>query len=532
MNKKIIYSLPLLCLLCCQTIHAATNALFQVDTNDSVLTIHTVTPNHSYANAGIKIDTSGYSLANIGVECQLSGNGYCLFPVSDTTPATITLAGPVGNVSFTLCLNGKGPVSCQHYSTNITATQNFVLNGVSCDSNGQKCTIVGEIEEGLNTSLVLSYFTTNGGVSWTLNPTPSVPQNSISTSLFSISCMNNGLNCKAVGYYSDNAQNLYPLSYSTLDAGVTWTLHNTPPLPNDAAQVQYSAFNHISCGNDTVNDAQNCVAVGTYTGPITFNSFVDHTTNGGATWTNTVLTQPGDISNLDPFSDLLGVSCSSSGLICTAVGFYTNYNTHAALYSYSTTNGGQTWSAPNTAFTLPADAADTQNTLQIYPLVLSGITCTSDGQNCIAVGNYYNNLNQIKPLSYETSNAGTTWTLNPTPAVPNDFLSFAALNDVSCDNAGTTCTAVGEYVNQQGLYIPLSYRTTLWTLNPTPTLPSTPVQPQQIEITGLSSISCGSTGLSCITVGDYLKAEADDSALAYYTLNGGVSWTLSVPLAP
>ena len=39
-----------------------------------------------------------------------------MFPVSDSVHALIGLAGPSGNVSITLCLNGMGPLSCQNYS--------------------------------------------------------------------------------------------------------------------------------------------------------------------------------------------------------------------------------------------------------------------------------------------------------------------------------------------------------------------------------------------------------------------------------
>lgn len=52
------------------------------------LSIKTTLPNHVYPAAGIKINTPGYSLAG----CTLIGNGYCLFSVSSTAPASITVS--------------------------------------------------------------------------------------------------------------------------------------------------------------------------------------------------------------------------------------------------------------------------------------------------------------------------------------------------------------------------------------------------------------------------------------------------------
>lgn len=49
------------------------------------LNITTVPPNHTYPLAGIKIFTPGYSPSG----CTPISNGYCLFSVSNTVPATI-----------------------------------------------------------------------------------------------------------------------------------------------------------------------------------------------------------------------------------------------------------------------------------------------------------------------------------------------------------------------------------------------------------------------------------------------------------
>jgi len=55
------------------------------------LSIATIVPNHTYSAAGIKVNTAGYALANPGRDCAPASSGYCLFVVSATKPASITL---------------------------------------------------------------------------------------------------------------------------------------------------------------------------------------------------------------------------------------------------------------------------------------------------------------------------------------------------------------------------------------------------------------------------------------------------------
>jgi hypothetical protein len=51
------------------------------------LSIQTVVPNRTYAAAGIKIDTSGYTYEG----CRLNTLNYCLFSVKNTTATQITI---------------------------------------------------------------------------------------------------------------------------------------------------------------------------------------------------------------------------------------------------------------------------------------------------------------------------------------------------------------------------------------------------------------------------------------------------------
>ena len=108
--KKILISL--LAILLCQSNYANTQQLFNVTPNGATLNINTVRANHSYANAGIKIDSVGYQIDS---GCTPHTNNYCLFPVSDTQTAGITFSGPTGTLSAILCLDGLKPLSCQYF---------------------------------------------------------------------------------------------------------------------------------------------------------------------------------------------------------------------------------------------------------------------------------------------------------------------------------------------------------------------------------------------------------------------------------
>ena len=55
------------------------------------LSITTTIPNHVYPFAGIKINTPGYTLADLGTACAPLGNGICQFSVSDTAAKAITV---------------------------------------------------------------------------------------------------------------------------------------------------------------------------------------------------------------------------------------------------------------------------------------------------------------------------------------------------------------------------------------------------------------------------------------------------------
>ncbi|MFO2970989.1 hypothetical protein SCO12_05910 [Legionella pneumophila serogroup 10] len=95
---------------------AKTKALFfEVTPQGSTLVIKPAL-NNFYPSAGIQITSAGFSLpTNAG--CVPHANGYCLFPTSPTSPATIQIKGS-GSLTFKLCLNGQAKINCQNYNIN------------------------------------------------------------------------------------------------------------------------------------------------------------------------------------------------------------------------------------------------------------------------------------------------------------------------------------------------------------------------------------------------------------------------------
>lgn len=149
--KRIFVSLMLISLFSNVTF-AVTGAFFSVDSSGSEVTITTTVPNHTYPNAGIKVNSPGYTLNTTG--CTPNSNGYCLFSVSNTSTKTLTISGPLTKkLSITLCLNGKGPLTCQEYSVpeHFAYIVNSGNDSVSlCNVNASTGNISGCVDSGAN----------------------------------------------------------------------------------------------------------------------------------------------------------------------------------------------------------------------------------------------------------------------------------------------------------------------------------------------------------------------------------------------
>ena len=204
--------------------------------------------------------------------------------------------------------------------------------------------------------------------------------------------------------------------------------------------------------------AQN-VAVGAYlntglnTVPLSYSS-----SNGGASWGPAALRPPVpvDAAGTGNGTQLFSVSCDSTGMKCNAVGAYLNSRFNTVPLSYSSVNGGSSWSLSRVSPPVPIDAAGTGFGTQLF-----GISCDSSGVKCAAVGAYLNTRGYTVPLSYTTTNAGVNWSLSLVlPSVPVDAVGTGIgtqLFSISCDSTGAKCSAIGSYLTIYFNTVPLSY---------------------------------------------------------------------------
>ncbi|MFI4919704.1 MAG: hypothetical protein ACHP65_09135 [Legionellales bacterium] len=91
------------------------------------LSISTTIPNHVYSYAGIRVNTPGYILK----DCIPTSNGYCLFSVSDTTPASISINNASAFIVSGTVSGLVGTVILQNNSSDaqsISANGNFTFS--------------------------------------------------------------------------------------------------------------------------------------------------------------------------------------------------------------------------------------------------------------------------------------------------------------------------------------------------------------------------------------------------------------------
>jgi hypothetical protein len=203
-------------------------------------------------------------------------------------------------------------------------------------------------------------------------------------------------------------------------------------------------------------------------------------------------------------SHLSGVSCTAA-TACTAVGPYSN-SSGTGLTLAERWNGS-TWKIQPT----PNPAGATSS-------LLSGVSCTA-ATACTAVGDYINSSGKYLTLSERWN--GSSWaiqlTANPSGA------PISVLSGVSC-TAATACTAVGDYVNSSGTYMPLAER---W--NGSSWAIQTPGPPIGARASYLSGVSC-TAATACTAVGYYFPSSGPAQVLAERW--NGSGWAMQSPPNP
>lgn len=120
--------------------HAGGGLFFNVTGSTTSMSISSNIPNHTYKQAGIKLNP-GFTLLNPESECtSVNKYGYCIFEISNLAPKTLSITGSGSTIGATICLNGNGPVSCQHYSytssVSSIADYVYVVNSTGPSSTG------------------------------------------------------------------------------------------------------------------------------------------------------------------------------------------------------------------------------------------------------------------------------------------------------------------------------------------------------------------------------------------------------------
>lgn len=378
----------------------------------------------------------------------------------------------------------------------------------------------------------LAYY--NGSIDWKLSASLPLPADVASsdkqnTFLNGVSCYKNGKACTAIGAYVTNAEgsSFAPLIYVSKDSGAHWKLSTKLALPADASEHLQTALLGVAC-----TTTKHCSTVGYYsntngaTVPLTYTS-----NNGGKRWKlGTTLPLPTDaITQANKQRNILyGIACDIKGESCTAIGSYTNSNNSIVPLSYTSADGGQSWTLNSNAFPLPADAPKNNQMSE-----LRSISCNNTGI-CTAVGYYYNNKTGVSPLSYLSSNGGITWELSSTLPLPSDVISQVFrqktyLNSVFCSETGLNCSAVGYYTNQNGTVSPLSYTSDnggySWVVSASPLPLPGNAATGFLSNNGLFSIVCDSSKTNCNSVGYYKQEGAIGIVpLSYTSTDGGITW--------
>ena len=409
------------------------------------------------------------------------------------TPSTGVLTGEftsAGKSSFTVKVtDSSSPVQSATEALSITVQGQGPLYGVSCVS-ASACTAVGIPNPPVETW---------DGTSWT--PSSASAGN---TRLEDVSCTTASA-CIAVGIGGPTLNN----PAAEIWNGSSWA-NQSIPSPGGATNNYLTS---VSCGAADTS----CMAVGSNVPPGTSGAGLSEVLVG-TTWS--IKTMPAPVSGGTSWYILTSVSCpagSSAGVgpaapgFCMAVGYYRS-GLNAVAKSFAEKWNGTSWSLVTTA-----NAAGSGST------ELSGVSCPSS-TSCTAVGEYSSTgTNPQTPYAEQWN--GSSWTAHVPPNQSGSAITL--MSGVSCATAAS-CEAVGQTQTAASAPQPFAedWNGSSWTIQPTPALPTATAGT-------LASVSCPSAG-ACAAVGyegTYAQAginyEFVPTPLAE-TLAGG-SWLQTLP---
>jgi hypothetical protein len=369
--------------------------------------------------------------------------------------------------------------------------QSAHLSEVSC-ADSSTCAAVGSYEDA-NTNAGL--IETGSGGTWTATRAPVPPGTTGDpyTTLNAVTCLSD-TSCIALGTYAPNA------FYAMIDTlnGQGWTSVNAPLPPDASATDQFASLGSLSCPTPT-----SCVATGSYINASGETEGVIESYKNGS-WTAAVMPLPADAATSGQFVYIDGLACPAAGS-CVAAGTYTTNAEQGQGFLSRLSNGA--WNAVEAA--LPADSSASNPDVRFGGFSDQGSTpavaCSAKGA-CVAVGTYYSNSNDFRPLIEQL--AATTWTTVPAAFPPGYADGNGYLNSVVCPSPGT-CIAGGSVTangNSTALVDALGGGN--WTAPPV-TLPQDSTSPPNAF---LWNTDCSPTGF-CASAGGYYANDNTNQGL-------------------
>ena len=409
------------------------------------LYIKTTIPNKTYLNAGIRINTPGYTLAN--TQCTPNASGFCLFSVNDQTSSNLLLTplvppAPPGiptNVTATAAgdasakINWSPPVDttsiANYIITPYSLTTSTSLPSTACPNTPDFCT-VHNLTNGLPYTFSVQAQNSGGDSAsstasnqvnppaWTYSYTANFSGISSPGLLSSVSCTGSNF-CMAIGYdqnYTNFACSYVNqvwdcnsvLGHSTYDQGTQFQSvscvnpdfcmavdlygaaflysGDTPSWssPTTITASSNNYLNSVSCP-----DANFCMAVDNQGDAYAFNNGI---------WSSGVLVTIGTALN--------AVSCSSQ-TSCTAV------DANGNAYSFNGTVWG---SAPST----PTNQG------------LSSVSCPINSPDTFCMVGGTDNNNDATAYIYTQTNPTWTTTALGSQAINSALYSVSCASDQFC----------------------------------------------------------------------------------------------------
>jgi Fibronectin type III domain len=389
----------------------------------------------------------------------------------------------------------------------VGSSSSYSLSSTACPAAGD-CVAVGYYADSSGDQQGLIE-TESAGV-WTATEVNASQLSSVAAnpdlSLVSVACASAG-NCVATGYYTDASTNQQGLIET--ESGGTWTaatiqLTNLPSV---------SATPSVNMSSVACPDAQDCVAVGTYSDASGDQQALIYSQSGGA-WTANGADLGALETDSDPDASLSQVSCAAAGN-CVAVGSYQDAAGSSEGLIDTESNG--TW---------VADQADLSHLVGVDGMApgaeLVGVSCPTQGA-CAAVGSY--NDASGDQLAMVLSETGSVWAPATELQAPANFddtalgSRYAAPTAISCASAGN-CTVVAVY-NLPGATEGFELTATggSWGSGQQTALPADAGTNPELW---LRSVACVSAG-HCVAVGNYEDSAGEDETLI--AAQSGGNWT-------